>query len=297
LLGVLSIMLVASISGCEKLEKSTSASQVVAQVNSEDITVHQLNAALARVGDVTPESVARVKREVLQRLVDRQLAVQHALSKKLDRSPAVLQALEGARADILARAYVEEVARSLPKPTAEEVSKFYAEHPQLFAQRRVFVLEEIEAWGEGDLVLGLREAAAKSRSMKEVAAWLKSRDVRFSEFRGVRAAEQVPLEMLPRLQAMKDGESAVVELADARAQWVRVVVAKPAPVDAATAAPRIEQFLFNRRSSEAVDREMQRLKDAATIRYLGEFAAAGVGETAVKQRVGRTDAGAKTGDH
>ena len=182
-----------------------------------------------------------------------------------------MQVIEASKSEILARAYLEQIAAAQPKPTAEEVKKYYAEHPELFAQRRIFNLEEIVVQPKEGLADGLREKAAKARSMQEIAAWLKSQDAKFAESRGVRAAEQIPLELLPKLQTFKDGEIRLIE-ADGRLQVFRVVATKEAPVDEATATPRIEQFLFNQRSKEAIVKEMQRLKDAANIVYAGEFA-------------------------
>ena len=45
--------------------------------------------------------VLAARREVLDRLVDQELAVEKAIEKKLDRSPEVLLALENARREIL----------------------------------------------------------------------------------------------------------------------------------------------------------------------------------------------------
>jgi hypothetical protein len=43
-------------------------------------------------------------------------------------------------------------------------------------------------------------------------------------------------------------------------------------VDEATATPRIQQFLINRRSREVMFEEMKRVRKAAKIEYVGEFA-------------------------
>ena len=267
-------LILAALAGCERNEAKSKATQVAAQVNSDEITVHQINAILTRTPAVTPESAPQAKRQILDRLVDQQLALQQALRRKLDRSPEVLQALETARAEILARAFADTIARTQPKPTPAETSKYYAEHPELFAQRRVFVLEEINLAGADDAIAGLKEQVARSRSMQDIAAWLRTKDIKFAESRGVRTAEQIPLETLPRLQAMKEGEMQLFEGGAGKIQVViRVVAAKPAPVDQATAAPRIQQFLFNRRVSEALVKEMKQVRDAAKIKYVGEFAA------------------------
>ena len=258
--------------GCgKKDQQAKAATQVAAKVNGNEITVHQVNNILAQNKNITPEAETKAKREILAKLINQELAKQQAMTKKLDRSPNVMQVIEASKSEILARAYLEQIAAAQPKPTAEEVKKYYTEHPELFAQRRIFNLEEIVVQPKEGLADGLREKAAKARSMQEIAAWLKSQDAKFAESRGVRAAEQIPLELLPKLQTFKDGEIRLIE-ADGRLQVFRVVATKAAPVDEATAAPRIEQFLFNQRSKEAIVKEMQRLKDAANIVYAGEFA-------------------------
>jgi EpsD family peptidyl-prolyl cis-trans isomerase len=261
--------------GCGKKDeakKKESATQVAAKVNADEITVHQVNAVLARTPKLPPETAPRVKREILTRLVDQQLAAQQAIKLKLDRSPPVVQALEAARVDILARAYADSIAKAQPRPTADEVKKYYSEHPELFAQRRVYSLEEITVPGKEDLGSVLREQVAKLRSMKEIALWLQTQKIRFQPNVGARAAEQVPMEMLSVLQNMKDGEIQVFASAGGFSV-VRIAASKSEPVSEEKATPAIQQFLFNRKSGEAVAAEMKALKAGAKIEYQGEFAA------------------------
>lgn len=270
------LLALALFAGCGKKEdaetKAKAATQVAARVNAEEITVHQVNNILARNPKIAPESAPEAKREILNRLIDQQLAKQEAIQTQLDRSPNVMQAIEAVRSEILARAYLEKIAAAQLRPTEEEVKKYYAEHPALFAQRRVYSIEEIAVQAKEGLAAGLREQVAKARSLQDVAGWLKSQDVKFAANRGVRAAEQIPLEILPKLQEMKVGSIQMSGAGDGPFQVIRVVASKPAPVDEAAATPHIQQFLFNRRSTELVAKEMKRLKDKAEITYAGEFA-------------------------
>jgi EpsD family peptidyl-prolyl cis-trans isomerase len=266
-----------ALAACGRSDDKKVATQVAAKVNSEEITVHQVNNVLARNPNLPPEAAARAKRQVVDRLIDQQLAVQQALEKKLDRSPEVVQALEAAKDEILARAYLRQVAGSHAKPTPEEVKQYYAEHPELFAQRRLYVLEEITFAPRDDIGAELRAELPGLRTMQGIAEWLKTREVQFTVNRGARAAEQIPIEMLPKLQGMKNGDIQVLAGGE-RQIVVRVVATKAAPVDEAKAAPAIQQYLFNRRSNEAIAEEIKRLKGAAKIEYVGEFAQAGAAE-------------------
>lgn len=258
--------------GCEKREGGRPATQVAAKVDTDEITVHQVNDSLARMPNVTAEVADQAKREILDRLVDQQLARRQAVKRELDRSPKIILAIETAKSEILARAYLEQVVAALPKPSPEEMKKYYAEHPDLFARRRVFSLEEIAVASKAEFAPALRERVAKARSLQEIAEWLQTQGIGFVPNRGVRAAEQLPMDILPKVQAMKDGEMQVFDAGGGRVQVIRVVASKPDPVDEAAAAPRIQQFLFNLRSREAIAHEMKQLRAQAKVEYVGEFA-------------------------
>lgn len=273
------VIVVAIAAGCNKGEKKDdaktdakkAATQVAAKVNSTEITVSQINAALPRNPNMTPEALEKAKRDVLDKLIDAEVAKAAAIDKKLDRTPRVVQSLESSKTEILARAYVEEIAKAQPQITADEAKKYYLEHPELFSERRVFSIEEISMSAKDGLAASVRGQIGKVKNLQEMAAWLKSQGIPFTPNSGVRAAEQLPLDALPQIQAMKDGELRVFEAANA-IQIVRVVASKPAPVDVERATPRIQQFLFNQRSGDAITKDIKLLKDKAKVEYIGEFA-------------------------
>jgi hypothetical protein len=217
--------------GCSVSEGGTPAN-AAARVNAEVISVQELEAARKR-GD-------NLGGDTLERLIDQRLARQHALEQGLERSPQIAQALESARTEILARAYRQLVAEAQPRPTPAEIRRYYAEHPELFAQRRVYTLEEV-------MIARGRESIIN---------------------RATRAAEQLPLELVSRLQTMKEGDVHAVDDGPDAVVVLRIVAARLEPLDEAGAAPLIEKFLLARRSSEALAAEMKRLRAKARIEYL-----------------------------
>ena len=269
---IVSLMLVfAIVAGCSNSKNEKATTQVAAKVNSNEITISQINDVLARTPNVPPEAAERAKREILDKLIDAELAKAEAIGKKLDRTPDVLQALEAAKTEVLARAYVQQFAAAQPKPTSEEVKKYYAEHPELFSQRRIYSIEEISIPAKEGIAVKLQDQLDKTRSLQDTAAWLKSQGIQFTASGGVRAAEQFPLDYLPQMHSMKDGDIRVSEIQKGLLV-IRLAASKTAPIDEANATPRIQQFLFNQRLTAAITTEMKRLKEKAKIEYLGEFA-------------------------
>ena len=266
----------------DKTDKKV-ATQVAAKVGSEEISVHQINQVLSRTNtaNTTAQGAQALRREVLEKLIDQQLAVDQATEAKLHRSPDVVAQIEAARREVLARAYIQQVTSALPKPSPEETKKYYTEHPALFSERRVFNLQEIivPASAGAAIIDQLRSMLAAGKSMEELAALLKSKDIKFGGGAAQRAAEQIPLELLTKVHALKDGQSTVIANAQAFT-IVRVASSQSAPVAEANAMPRIEQFLANQRGAEAVGKNLKELRAKAGVTYMGDFAQASTGGVA-----------------
>lgn len=263
-----------TLSACDKKEADKpTAGQIAAKVNSGEISIHQLNFLLARSGAnaKSPEAGAKLRRDVLDKLIEQELAIEQAVDKKLDRSPDVLMAIEAARRDILARAYMDQIAKSLAKPTAEETKKYYSEHPQLFSERRIYNIQEIAMPASPGVSASLREMLDTGKSLEDIINWLKSKEIKFAGGSATRAAEQIPLELLPRLHTLKVGQSMIIENPQT-VTLMRLAAAQSVPFSEEAALPRIEQFLGNQRTSEAVMKEIKQLKEKAKITYMGEFA-------------------------
>ena len=270
---VLALSLLASaamLAGCgEKKEKA--ATQTAAKVNKDEITVHQINFVLQQQRNLRPEQADAASRQVLERLVDQQLALQKADDLKIDRDPRVVQQLEAARREILARAYVEKVGEAASKPTPEEIKQYYDEKPALFRERRVYSIQEIAIEAKPEQVNELRDQLAGAKNINEFIEFLKAKEFRFSGNQAVRAAEQLPLNSLDAFARMKDGEAMLVPNPNG-VQVVLLAGSRSQPVIEEQARPAIEQYLLNDRKRKLVEDDMKAMRAAAKVEYLGKFA-------------------------
>lgn len=249
--------------------------QLAARANGSEISVHQVNQALADSGTAArarPARLPALRREVLDRLIDQQLAVDEALAAKLDRRPEVMQEIEASRREILARSYYRQLLANQAEPTGADARRYYAEHPQLFAQRRIYRLRELIVPERSVGVDNLRVAAA-ARDLGALQDWLRGQNIPFSTSNGTRSAEQMPFEVLKQLALFRDGQTGIIETPDSLLV-VQLQSSQAAPVDEAGALPVILRYLRNRQALETMSADTARLRARGKIEYLNEFALA-----------------------
>ncbi len=252
-------------------DKGDKATQTAAKVNKEEITVHQINFVLQRQQGLKPEQAEEAGKQLLERLIDQELAVQQAEEVKLDRDPRVVQQIEAAKREILSRAYAEKIGETAAKPTDEEISKYYRENPALFAERRLYSLQELSIEAKPEQLEGLRERLQASKGLPDFVEYLKANDFKFAGNQAVRAAEQLPMAALTTMAKLQDGQSLVTRTPNGM-QVLLLVGSRQQPVDEARAKPSIESFLLNQRKAELYGKHVKELREKAKIEYLGKFA-------------------------
>lgn len=253
--------------------KKEGATQVAAKVNSGEISVHQINSVLQRQPGLKQEQVPAASRQVLEGLIDQELALQQAVDQKLDRDPRIVLAIEGARREILARAYLERINESVSKPTEAEVHQYYLDKPELFAQRKIYNLHEVLVDVPGDAAQRqqIAEQFRDIKSADELSAKLRAAGIKFNNRSMTQAAEGLPLGLLNRLSKVSDGQMVSLGTPSGLV-FLQVVGTKLAPVAEDAAKPAITAFLLNERKRKSASEEMKRLRTAAKIEYAGQFA-------------------------
>jgi EpsD family peptidyl-prolyl cis-trans isomerase len=259
----------ALVAGCAK--KSDDQSATLATVNGERITQDQLDFATKTIAAARPGASAPEPAQVLQSLVEQRLAVEKAEKDKLDRNPGVLQALEEARRDALARYYLEQFTAKVPKPTDAEIQQYYQDHPANFAQRGIYTIQKVDARVAPDQVDALVAAAQAATGPQAVVDLLKAKATAINVTQSAQPAESLgPL--LSRISTMAAGQTIAARQPQGLTA-LTVISSQGQPVTLAQARPSIEQFLWNQKKRAALQAETKELRDKAHVSYLGKFAA------------------------
>lgn len=265
------VLVLALIGGCGKSDDKKPATQVAAKVNGDEISVHQINAALMQAGTQGGDP-KEAGRQALERLIDQQLLVQKSIEAKLDRDPNVLTAIENARRQILAQAYVDRTLADTPLPTNDDIKKFYADNPDIFARRRLYRFQEVLVAVENDEQLrAVQTQLEKNHDMRQFTGWLRERNLKFNTSYSIKASEQIPRGLLTRLAGMKQGDVMFYPGGN-RALAVQVTGWQELPMSEPEAAPYIVQALVTQKRGEAAAEEVKRLRTASTVDYVGEYA-------------------------
>ena len=183
----------------------------------------------------------------------------------------MIQLIETARREIISRAYLEKIGEGAPKPTSAEVNVYYEAHPALFKERRVYSFQEVSVEAKPEQIETLRKALGDAKNLAAFVDFLKANNYRFTGNEAVRGAEQLPLASIDQFAKMKDGQ-AIFNARPGGVQIVNLAASRSQPVALAQATPAIEQFLLNERKRKLVADDLQALRAAAKIEYLGDFA-------------------------
>jgi peptidyl-prolyl cis-trans isomerase C len=250
--------------------KDRRAGQTLVSVDGEEITVFQLQDELTRLGEPASERAGQL---VLDAMIDRTLLQRAAVRAKVDRDPNVLQAIERAKAQILAQAYLQQrAAAHITRPSPEEVKKYFQKNPMLFSERRLFDMHELVIHA-ADFSEGLRSTMDTAASLNEVETWLIAHRIEYWQRHSTRSTADLPPEMSSKLQNMRKNQLFVIK-EGVRTMLVALTGIKNSPIPEEAAAAQIEQALLAQRSREAENAELARLRALAEIDYIGSPALA-----------------------
>lgn len=266
-IGIFMLLTVINLSACDDQKKRNG--QVVARINGEEITAPQLAAELRYASRLQDDSAAppqALREQAVEALVDRQLLLDEALRNKIDRDPALIQIIERFKTQAIVQAYLESKAGNPEQPGKAEIDSYFQAHPELFSHRKMFEVEQLVI-ADQDFSSALKAMMDTSKSLDQVAAWLRQHGIGHVQRRYSYSSADLPAGVGNRLQTlgrnrlfvMKDGERdllcALTELRDS-------------PVTADAAAPQIERYLMNKKMQEIAVAEITRLRSAAKLEYI-----------------------------
>ncbi len=260
---------VIALSACER-QAPTNMSEKVATWSSGSVTQAELDHARAQLRKMDPNQEDKARLQVLDDLIDQKLIYSEAEKLGLTSDPGVMLEEELAKRQVVARAYLQKLSATLPKPTNQEISAFYTQNPSLFSQRRVYQLQEIRVQANPVQIDALRERLGASKSVVELVGWLKAQNLPIAVHSGVKPAEQLPDAVRSQLSKLSAGQFVSFPTQDG-STILYVLGIQNQPLTQEQATPVIEKLLEAKTQKQAIEENIKKLRDAAKIQYSAAF--------------------------
>ncbi len=252
------LIVVAAIAACSPLDQD----KIAARVNGEKILAEEVDLALQYKGVAKHDPTARQR--LVEKLVIEELLAQQFLRGTPGSALVEKSAVSTARREILARSYIETLVGGVARPSAEQMSAYYRDNPNMFARRRIFTLRQLDVSAAPSRHAELRRRVGGAESLDALADWLRRENIRFVRTDLERGSDELEGNLVAQLDGLKKAEVGVLDTSSGL-RVIQLVRTRPAPIDEKTASPSIEQRLWREMRVAAVEAEVSRLSGMAAI--------------------------------
>lgn len=271
----LCLILLVGLGACSRSNETPAgdASQIAAQVNDKEISIHQVQARIEAQPGLSQQLGDKVYDRVLDSLIEQELAAQAARSAGLDQTPKVVQAIELAKREVLAKAYQDQLAAKATYPDEQAIAAYFESHPELFSQRKQFELQETLLTLPAEQIVSVKARVEGMGSVSELNALVGQSDWIRQVRSGTQWAETLPMDVLPQLASRKVGQSVVLSRPDGLL-ILTVLRTHSSPYALAQVRGAIRDALHAQNRKEALRKGMDSLRQQAKIRKVSSTASA-----------------------
>jgi EpsD family peptidyl-prolyl cis-trans isomerase len=248
LLGVAACLV---LSGCNKGGKEPTG-QVVATIDGEEITVIDLRNEMGNFR--APDAKARnaAERQALDNIITRKLLAGAAKEQKIEKTPEFAQQQARLNETLLVRTWQDKLVKAVPPPSRDEVNGFIAKHPDLYANHKVLVLNQVVFPRPANQ--GLVAQLQPLKTMDEVTQWLTAKGIPYRSGSDQADVLQMQPEIVDQIMKLPPGELFVMPAGNMLAvNEIREARVTPLPND--VAAKHATQYLTAVRTREAIRRQ------------------------------------------
>jgi EpsD family peptidyl-prolyl cis-trans isomerase len=262
---ILALSLALAVSGCNKKAEG----QTVAIVNGEEITAAELNAELSTAK--VPPGLAKdeVRNRVLQQMIDRRLLSQQAKKDGLDKSPEYLNRQRRLNEDLLISMFASRQIDTTQLPSAQELERFEASRPEMFANREQWSLDQIRFTMPTDAAV--RKKLEGAKSLEDVAKTLTEAGITFNRQKNRLDTAIIPHDLYGRLRTATPGQPFIIPVGSLAIASV-VVSREPAPITGEQARPIAVTAIRRSQAASLMQERLKALRQGAKIDYKAGFA-------------------------
>ena len=266
---LVAVLMAGLLNACESPDKADSAKSAV-KVGQDTVTEAEIERAMASVNSAGADQT-KLKATVVEALVTQKLMVQEAKKAGLDKKPEVVLDAAAAQRQVIAKAYAESLPGMHEEASSQMIDDFYKQNPNLFSNRRVYRLQEVQIEATQDKLPAIQEQLGKSKTLGEFIEWLKSQGLKGGVASGVKSSEQMPEQMRDKLAGMQQGGVVIVPAPNGLAV-LSVAGIQAQPLNLEQATPAIKKILLERKQKEVLEAEVKKLRESTKVEYAEGYA-------------------------
>jgi peptidyl-prolyl cis-trans isomerase C len=232
-------------------------------VNNEEITQREVRADMSPAEQQSADSVGTT-REVLNRVIDRNLLAQFARDQGLDREPDYVTRRRQLEQALLATMAMRKIAGPAANPSTADAQAFISRNPLMFAQRQQLTLDQISMASPTPLTkVGTYSGLG---SIDAIAAALKAEGVPFTRGRQQLDTGGVAKELAQQIVKLKNGEPFAVST-NGTTYLSAVLQRAPAATPQDTWLPSATDAVRQEKGNALMTAELAKLRKSAEIVY------------------------------
>ncbi|WP_308910182.1 EpsD family peptidyl-prolyl cis-trans isomerase [Pseudokordiimonas caeni] len=251
--------------------EQTPSSQVVANVNGEEVTIHELNSELSRINIPADADRQAIEENVLRAIVNRKVLEQKAVGAGLDRVPGVIAEIRRSRSTLLAQAYMRSQASGAQTVSRQEAEKFILDNPNLFANRTYYIFDAILAPSDA-LPEEKKDAFEALGNLDEIERQLSNSQINNQRKPYTAFSETIPSAMQEKLPELMRDRTVFFVVQGPRTMITQFQESRPASLTGEDALRVATRMLQGRNNRETMMKVQSEALEQATVSFSGKFA-------------------------
>lgn len=238
------------LSGCGGGKAPTG--QVAARVGNEEVTIQEVQAELA--GYNAPDAKTRklAEQRALQNIVARKLLAQAATKAGVAKTPEFALQKQRMEEGLLVQSWQNSLIKAVPNPAPEEVQQFITQHPDYYANHKLFVVDQLRIPQITDPKI--IEELKPLNSLEAIGQVLTSHNIRYSSAEATIDSLTVDPKVLEQISKLPPGEVFVIPSGNMLVAN-KIKDTKVVPLPNGLAVKHATQVIKTQRGQESVRRQ------------------------------------------
>jgi peptidyl-prolyl cis-trans isomerase C len=238
------------LSGCDRGKAPTG--QVAAKVGGQEVTVQEIQAELGGFNAPDAATRKRAEQQALQSIVARKLLAKAATDAGVAKSPDFALQKQRMEDALLVQAWQNNLVKAVPQPAPEEVQQFITQHPEFYANHKVFTVDQLRLPAITDRKI--IDELKPLNDLDAIGQVLTGHGIRYTSSKATIDSLSVDAGVLDQIAKMPPGEVFIIPNQNMMIAN-KIVDTKLVPLSSDVATKHAIQYIKAQRAQETVRRQ------------------------------------------